>query len=70
MTDALACDGPDCAATATSPYIGWWQVENLSLVVTAAEPHRLHFCSWGCVGAFVMAQAGTVRELERRLEET
>lgn len=67
MADARRCDGPDCDHTAESPFLGWWRLENASLVVTFGESDRLDFCSWACLGAFVMHKAGDVAELERRL---
>lgn len=71
MSDALSCDGPDCGKTGSPPYLGWWRLENAALVVIAGEQRdRLDFCSWECLGAFVMQEAGTVRDLERRLTDT
>lgn len=70
MSDALACDGPDCQNTALAPYLGWWRLESAALVVVMGQRDRLDFCSWECLGAFVMQEAGTVRDLERRLTDS
>lgn len=67
MADALRCDGPDCDHSGVSPFLGWWRLESTSLIVTAGQRERLDFCSWQCLGAFVLDQAGDVAELERQI---
>ncbi len=69
MSDALACDGPDCEQTGRSPFLGWWTLENTSLLVTLGDLDRLHFCSWQCLGAFVMEKSGDVADLSRRIAD-
>lgn len=68
MSDARQCDGPGCDKAEIAPWIGWWRLENAALVIMGT-PERLDFCSWECLGAFVMQEAGTVRDLERRLHD-
>lgn len=69
MSDALACDGPGCDHTAVMPFLGWWTLESASLARTYGEPDRLHFCSWACLGAFVLEKSGDVAELQRRITD-
>ena len=69
MADALACDGPDCTHVGREPFLGWWTLESVALVDTMEEPDRLDFCSWECLGAFVLDKAGDVAELERRIAD-
>lgn len=70
MSDARRCDGPGCRNAEVAPWIGWWRLENAALVVMFGERDHLDFCSWECLGAFVMQEAGTVAELEQRLTDT
>ena len=69
MTDALSCDGPGCDQVAAAPFLGWWQLVNASLVQKLGDPGRMDFCSWACLGAFVLDQAGDVAEIERRIQD-
>lgn len=70
MSDARQCDGPGCDKAEIAPWIGWWRLENAALVIMTGEHRdRLDFCSWECLGAFVMREAGTVADLERRLTD-
>lgn len=69
MTDALRCDGPGCERSDTTPFLGWWRLSSTSLIVTAGQHERLDFCSWGCLGAFVLDQSGDVADLERQIGE-
>lgn len=70
MSEALRCDGPGCDKVDSSAlYLGWWLVENASPVVIVGQPNRLDFCSWACLGAFVMEKSGDIAELARRVEE-
>lgn len=69
MADALCCDGPGCTHVGRAPFLGWWSLESMSLVYTDDDPERLDFCSWECLGAFVLDKAGDVAELERRIAD-
>jgi hypothetical protein len=69
VSDALACDGPGCDTTAVVPFLGWWTLDSASLAVRFGEPDRLHFCSWPCLGAFVLEKSGDVAELQRRIAD-
>lgn len=70
MSDARRCDGPGCDHSDVAPFLGWWRLENAALEVMLGQTsERLDFCSWECLGAFVMAQSGTMRELEQRLRD-
>lgn len=63
MSDAITCDGPDCMQAGVAPFLGW-----AHLSITGGS-RRLDFCSWGCLGAFVMDAAGTVCAFEAELAE-
>lgn len=69
MADALRCDGPGCGKADVEPYLGWWRLENTSLVRLLGDRDRLDFCSWQCLGAFVLDQSGDVAEMERRIAD-
>ena len=61
MSDAVSCDGPDCPNVGRFPFLGWAHV-----TITGGSA-RMDFCSWGCLGAFVMDASGTVSAFEQEL---
>lgn len=70
MTEVLRCDGPDCGKLSDGPALGWWSLENESLIVVyGAEVGPFHFCSFECAGRFVLDRAGGMAELEQQLSE-
>ena len=68
MSDALTCDGPDCEHAEAFPYLGWWQLTPAPPLLLGNPGHRLDFCSWECLGAFVFTQAADVAELQARID--
>lgn len=48
--------------------VGWWHLENASIVGIQGVPDDLHFCSWACLGSYVMAEAGVVAAFEQSLQ--
>lgn len=69
MSDALSCDGPGCDEHASFPYLGWWQLAPVPPLLLGNAGHRLDFCSWECLGAFVFQQASDVAELQERINQ-
>ena len=69
MSDALSCDGKDCSSTSSAPFLGWWHLQNASLVRVFGQRDRLDFCSWECLGAFVFEAAEDVAEMQKRISE-
>ena len=69
MSEALRCDGPGCDKIDANLRLGWWLVESASPVVIVGQPGRLDFCSWECLGAFVMEKSGDIAELSRQVQE-
>lgn len=67
MSDALACNGPNCGSHATAPFLGWWHLQNASLVQLHGADERMDFCSWDCLIGFVAAHASEVQAFERRM---
>lgn len=69
MADALKCDATGCDHYAAPPYLGWWHLTNASLLQVYGVKTRIDFCSWECLGAFVMQEAGTVADLQQRIDD-
>lgn len=69
MSDALTCDGPGCHNVGEFPFLGWWRITNISTVLMVQPRTQVDFCSWECLGAFALQNAGGVEELQRRIDE-
>lgn len=65
----MSCDGPDCDNVQLAPYLGWWHLVPASTIQFGFPPRRMDFCSWECLGAFVMEQAGGVADFEQRIRD-
>jgi len=63
VSDAVTCDGPDCKSHGHAPFLGW-----IHVTITGGS-RRMDFCSWACLGAFVMDACGTVNEFEQALSD-
>lgn len=63
MSDAITCDGRDCETHGVAPFLGW-----IHVTITGAS-RRLDFCSWPCLGGFVLDASGTLNEFEQALAE-
>lgn len=66
MSDVRRCD--TCGAVSDELMRGWWRLLNEAVIVRAGEmTDPSDFCSWECLGAFVMDKAGTVQALRADL---